>query len=275
MIPYSQKLNQSILNSNSLLCLGLDPDLEKMPHHLLETEDPVFEFCKAVIEESASSVCAYKLNIAFFAALGERGWSTMRRVLSVIPSGVVTIADAKVGDIGNSSEKWASTYLDEFGFDSITVSPYMGTDSVEPFIRRPGKGAFLLALTSNPGSADFQVQRLADGRSLYESVIDQASAWNKHGNLGIVTGATRSDQLKSIRNRVPDMVFLIPGIGAQGGDLKETLANSLDKYRRGVLINVGRDILYASRDENFRASVAKRTGDYVAAINKVRFTITV
>lgn len=275
MIPYSQKLNQSILNSNSLLCLGLDPDLEKIPHHLLETEDPVFEFCKAVIEESATSVCAYKLNIAFFAALGEQGWITLRRVLSIIPSGVVTIADAKVGDIGNSSEKWASTYLDEFGFDSMTVSPYMGTDSVEPFIRRPGKGAFLLALTSNPGSADFQMQRLADGRLVFESVIDQASAWNKQGNLGIVTGATQSDQLKSIRNRVPDMVFLIPGIGAQGGDLKETLTNSLDKYRRGVLINVGRDILYASRDENFRMSVAKRTADYVAAINKVRFTISV
>ncbi len=274
-MSFKQKLNQSILKSNSLLCVGLDPDLKKIPVHLMEYEDPVFEFCKIIIEQTQDLVCAYKPNIAFFETFGEKGWTTLRKITELIPPHIFTIADAKRGDIGNTSEKYAHTFFEEFNFDCITVNPFMGFDSIEPFIRKPDKSVFLLALTSNQGSSDFMRLKLEKGSHVYEEVVRKSKEWNKHGNIGLVVGATHPDELKSIREVVPDMPFLIPGIGAQGGDLKETISSSLDKYRRGAIINVSRDVLYASYDTHFGESARKRALEYQNKINLFRFTVDV
>lgn len=274
-MSFKQKLNQSILKSNSLLCVGLDPDINKIPNHLLEYEDPVYEFCREIIEQTKNVVCAYKPNIAFFESFGESGWKTLRKVMNEVPSSVFTIADAKRGDIGNTSERYAHTFFDEFNFDCITVSPYMGLDSVEPFFKRADKSVFLLALTSNAGSADFQRLKQEDGKFVYQTVVEKAAEWNKHENIGLVVGATHPAELKAIRSTVPDMPFLIPGIGAQGGDLKETVAAGLDKYRRGSIINVSRDIIYTSHDKLFGEAARKKAIDYQSKINQIRFTVAV
>lgn len=274
-MTYHQKLDQAILTSNSLLCIGMDPDLSKIPMHLMNSEDPVFDFCRAVIEATKDTACAYKFNIAFFEVLGEKGWETLRALLPLLPAHAVSIADAKVGDIGNSSDKYAETFFDEFEFDCVTVAPYMGSDSVQPFIRREDKGIFLLGLTSNPGSADFQRLKLENGKFLYQEVADKAVSWNGLLNVGLVTGATHSEDLKELRDRVGDLPFLVPGIGAQGGDLGKTVRNAVNRHSRGALINVGRDILYASGEENFNRIVNQKAHWYQEQINHFRFTISV
>lgn len=274
-MKYNQKLNQAILTSNSLLCIGMDPDFNKLPMHLMESPDPILTFCKDIIESTKDVAAAYKFNIAFFESLGEMGWQTLRELLTLIPPHVLSIADAKVGDIGNSSEKYAETFFDEYQFDCVTVAPYMGYDSIEPFIRREDKGIFLLALTSNPGSADFQRLKLENGKYLYQEVIDKAVSWNKNDNIGLVTGATQAPDLKAIRQQAGEMPFLVPGIGAQGGDLEATIRNSVNRQSRGALINVGRDIIYSSSEENYKRIVNQKATEYFDKINKFRFTLSV
>ena len=242
-------------NQNSLLCIGLDVDQQKIPQHLQHSNDPILEFNKRIIEATHDLVCAYKLNLAFYENQGAAGWENVRRALGVVPKDIVTIGDGKRADIGNTSEQYAQA-LFTLGFDAVTVSPYMGYDSVEPFLRDTTRGVFLLTLTSNPGSKDFQ--RLKVGkRPLFEKVALAARKWNTKNNIGLVVGATYPKELKSIRRIVPEMPLLIPGIGKQGGDLKSSIRFGCDKNGKMAIINVGRSIIYASSGEDF-GSAARR-----------------
>jgi orotidine-5'-phosphate decarboxylase len=249
-MTFTQRLHEIQSKQNSLLCIGLDVDLEKIPEHLKSSTNPVLEFNSQIIEATKDLVCAYKPNLAFYEAMGERGLTALRETLKLIPKSVLTIGDGKRGDIGNTSERYAKSLFDDFGFDSITVNPYMGFDSVEPFLKNPEKGVFLLVLTSNPGSKDFQRLKI-NGKPLYEKVVRTAKKWNKNKNIGLVVGATHSRELKSIRMIVPDMPLLIPGIGKQGGDLRSAIRDGCDRTGQLAIINASRSIIYASSGKDF------------------------
>jgi orotidine-5'-phosphate decarboxylase len=249
------ELVKLIFAKKSFLCVGLDPDLEKIPKHLLENENPVLEFNKAIIEATAPYCVAYKPNLAFFEALGERGMQTFHETLQCIPKTHFVIADAKRGDIGNTSKKYAEAFFEKFDCDALTIAPYMGSDSVQPFLGEAGKWAVLLALTSNPGADDFEQLPLANGKRLYEEVIDKSMEWGSADELMFVVGATRPEQLKRIRERAPHYFFLIPGVGAQGGNLAEVAAAALTN-ECGILVNASRSILYASGGRDFAEKAA-------------------
>ena len=237
-------------NNNSLLCIGLDSDLVKLPKHLLRSENPVLLFNRQIIEATKDLVCAYKLNLAFYEALGEQGWRTVKETLAAIPPDVITIGDAKRGDIGNTAEMYAKSLRDDFGFAASTVNPYMGFDSVEPFIRNEDHGAFILALTSNPGARDFEYLNVRT-KPLYQHVVAKVKKWNVNNNCGLVVGATRPKELQRIRKGVPDMPILIPGVGAQGGDLTASVRYGCTASGDMAIINSSRGILYASSGEDF------------------------
>jgi orotidine-5'-phosphate decarboxylase len=244
------ELVKQIFEKQSFLCVGLDPDLEKIPKHLLESENPVLEFNKAIIEATAPYCVAYKPNLAFFEAFGEQGMQTFYETLKYIPKSHFVIADAKRGDIGNTSKKYAEAFFEKFDCDALTIAPYMGSDSVQPFLGEAGKWAVLLALTSNQGADDFEQLLLANGKKLYEEVMDRAMEWGNAEELMFVVGATRPDALKQIRERAPGYFFLIPGVGAQGGNLAEVAEAALTKDC-GILVNASRSILYASNGIDF------------------------
>lgn len=249
---FIEKLRRIQRRHDSLLCIGLDPDIRKLPKSLSGRSNPQLEFNRRIIEATHDLVCAYKLNIAFYESAGERGYRNVHRTLECIPSGVVTIGDGKRGDIGTTAEHQAMLLLDDWKFDAVTVSPYMGRDSVEPFIGRPEQGAFILAVTSNEGSRDFQHLR-AGGKPLYEHVALKAKRWNVRKNIGLVVGATRPAELRRVRTLAPEMPLLIPGIGAQKGDLRSTIRYGCDANGELAVINVGRSILYASGGADFAA----------------------
>jgi orotidine-5'-phosphate decarboxylase len=249
-MAFYEKLRSAQQQNNSLLCIGLDSDISKIPKHLHQRENPILEFNKRIIEATADLVCAYKLNLAFYEALGETGWRTINETLAAIPSTVVTIGDAKRGDIGNTAEMYAKSLRDDFGFSSSTVNPYMGFDSVEPFIRSEAHGAFVLALTSNPGAKDFEYLKIKN-KPLYEHVIAKVKKWNVNNNCGLVVGATRPKEMQRVRKFVPNMPLLIPGVGAQGGDLVAAVRYGCDKNGAMAVINSSRGIIYASGGENF------------------------
>lgn len=241
----------------SYLCIGLDTDLQKIPKHLLKSPDPVFEFNKQIIDATHEYCVAYKPNIAFYEALGPKGWESLQKTLDYIPKDIFTIADAKRGDIGNTSALYAKAFFEQMDFDSITVAPYMGEDSVKPFLEFKNKWVILLAHTSNSGSANFQLlESKASGRKLYEEVIHQSQQWASPDQLMYVVGATRADKIGEIRKLAPDYFFLVPGIGAQGGDLEAVSKVGMNK-ECGLLVNSARAIIYASSDEDF-AQAAKR-----------------
>ncbi len=237
-------------SNNSLLCIGLDSDPVKLPRHLLRAENPVLLFNQQIIEATKDLVCAYKLNFAFYEALGEQCWRTVKETLAAIPPDIITIGDAKRGDIGNTAQMYAKSLRDDFGFSSSTVNPYMGFDSVEPFIREEDHGAFILALTSNPGAKDFEYLKLR-AKPLYQHVIAKVKKWNVKKNCGLVVGATRPKELQRIRRLVPDMPLLIPGVGAQGGDLTASVRYGCTAAGDMAVINSSRGILYASSGEDF------------------------
>lgn len=243
------ELIHQIHNKKSFLCVGLDPDLNKIPAHLLSCEDPVFEFCKEIIEKTQDLAVAYKPNLAFFECLGPSGWYTLEKIKSIIPAHCFTIADAKRGDIGNTSAMYAKAFFEKLGFDAITVAPYMGRDSIEPFYEYPDKWVIVLGLTSNPGAADFELSRTEDGY-LYEKVINSVAQWGNASNTMFVAGATRPEWIGKIRAMVPDYFLLIPGVGAQGGDFSATCNEGINNDI-GLLINNSRNILYASSKEDF------------------------
>lgn len=251
-----QELVEQIRLKQSFLCVGLDPDLSKIPAHLLETEDPIFEFNKAIIDATKDYCVAYKPNIAFFECHGPKGWESLRKTLEYIPKNIFTIADAKRGDIGNTSTYYAKTYFEYLKCDSVTVAPYMGEDSVTPFLEFENKWVILLALTSNKGALDFQFMTDTKGEQLYKKVLRKSAKWGTPENLMYVVGATRAEGIGEVRQLVPDHFFLVPGVGAQGGSLEDVAKYGWNKDC-GLLVNSSRGIIYASNGTDF----AERAGE--------------
>jgi orotidine-5'-phosphate decarboxylase len=253
------ELAAQIRQKRSYLCVGLDTDLEKIPQHLLKASDPVFEFNKQIIDATHDYCVAYKPNIAFYEALGPKGWESLQKTLDYIPKDIFTIADAKRGDIGNTSSLYARAFFKQMNFDSITVAPYMGADSVKPFLEFEGKWVILLAHTSNPGANDFQLLESREGKKLYEEVLVRSQAWGNAGQLMYVVGATQADKMEQIRRLAPEHFFLVPGVGAQGGDLEMVSRYGMSKDC-GLLVNSARAIIYASGDKDFAEVARKEAG---------------
>ena len=251
------QLIDQIKAKKSVLCVGLDSDLEKIPGHLLELDDPLFEFNKLVIEATVQHTVAYKPNLAFYEAYGVKGMISLQRTMDYLNERypeVFTIADAKRGDIGNTSARYAKAFFESLSFDSVTVAPYMGSDSVKPFLEFDGKWVILLALTSNKGSEDFQFLEVEEER-LFERVLRKSSEWGSPENLMYVVGATQAESLKSIREIIPDHFLLVPGVGAQGGSLSEVMKWGMTE-EPNLLVNSSRGIIYAGEGENFTVGVA-------------------
>lgn len=245
-----QELVAQIRLKKSFLCVGLDTDPGKIPAHLLDMEDPVFEFNKAIIDATKDFAVAYKPNIAFYECNGPKGWESLKKTLDYIPENCFTIADAKRGDIGNTSTYYAKTFFEYLNADSVTIAPYMGEDSVKPFLDFPGKWAIVLALTSNKGALDFQLQKDVQGEALFQKVLKKSCEWGTPDNLMFVVGATRAEGIGEVRKLVPDHFFLVPGVGAQGGSL-EDVAKYGWNVDCGLLVNSSRGIIYASNGTDF------------------------
>jgi orotidine-5'-phosphate decarboxylase len=267
---FKKKLESYIKNKNSLLCIGLDCDLASIPPFLLNEPDPLLKFNREIIEATSDLVVAYKPNIAFYETLGSEGWNLLEKTLSLIPSDNLIIADAKRADIGNTSRKYAELYFQNLNVDAITVAPYMGYDSIQPFIEFDDKGIFVLCLTSNRGAEDFQYLTV-DSEPLYLKIARKVNEWNlKFGNCGLVVGATHPENLDSIRELSPHLPFLIPGIGTQGGNLEMTVRYGTDSEAGCTLINVGRKIIYASDREDFAQAAREMTLNFNHQINEFR-----
>ena len=256
-----QRIQQS---NQSLICLGLDLDQRKIPGEFATTLKGMFEFVRRIIDATQDQVCAYKPNMAFYESLGADGFSLLKLIRERIPSHIPVILDGKRNDIGNTAAQYAHALYDRFGADWITANPYMGYDSLRPFLERKEKGVFVLCLTSNPGARDFQMLRI-DGRPLYAHVAEKVAYWNKDGNCGLVVGATHSDQLKEIRALAGEMPLLIPGVGAQGGSLEDAIIDGTDNFRKPAVINVSRSVLYASEGPDF----AQRARQELLRLNSI------
>lgn len=273
-----QQLFEQITKKNSYLCVGLDTDIKKIPSHLLKEKDPIFEFNRQIIDATAQYAVAYKPNIAFYEALGAKGWESLQRTIEYIPQECFTIADAKRGDIGNTSGLYARTFFDKsssgLDFDSVTVAPYMGSDSVMPFLEFDGKWVILLALTSNAGGDDFQQLQVSSGQlvvggeqapvtnnqlpitRLFEQVILTSQQWADSERMMYVVGATKADKMLKIREIAPEHFLLVPGVGAQGGSLEEVSKYGMNK-QCGLLVNSSRAIIYASSGDDFAQAATK------------------
>ena len=265
-MDFITKLKKAIKKNNSLVCVGLDPDLERMPTGL-----SVAEFNKAIIKATADLVGAYKLNLAFYEVLGIEGLETLMQTIKYIPQDILVIGDAKRGDIANTARAYAQTIFTNFNFDATTVNPYLGFDSIEPFIQYRDKGVFLLCRTSNSGAADFQdlpCQVAGGTRPLFEIVAARANEWNSNGNIGLVVGATYLEELRRIRQSYPDMPLLIPGIGAQGGDLPRVVSYGVDRQAERTLINSSRQIIYASPEKDFARAARQAASSLREEINR-------
>lgn len=249
------ELVAQIFSKKSFLCVGLDTDMTKIPSHLLKEKDPIFEFNKQIIDATEKYAVSYKPNIAFYEAEGTKGWESLQKTAEYLPKNCFSIADAKRGDIGNTSDMYAKAFLKTFNFDSVTVAPYMGKDSVEPFLKYDNKWAIVLALTSNAGSEDFEQLILSSGERMYENVLKKVSTWGTTDNLMFVVGATKAESLKEIRQICPDHFLLVPGVGAQGGSLEDVVKYGFTK-ECGLLVNSSRGIIYADNSINFAQSAA-------------------
>ncbi|NTW54160.1 MAG: orotidine-5'-phosphate decarboxylase [Chlorobaculum sp.] len=242
------KANNRIESLKSMLCVGLDSDLSKIPALFRSMERPVVEFNRSIIRATAAHAVAYKVNTAFYESRGLAGMRDLEATLEALPSECLSIADAKRADIGNTSRQYAKAFFEAWPFDAITVAPYMGFDSLEPFFEFDDKLVFVLCLTSNPGSADFEEQLMQDGRPLYRAVLDKVRRWQRNGNAGIVVGATKAGLLQELRAEAPDLFFLIPGVGAQGGTMQEAVGEGVDPDRRGAVVNVSRALIFPAGD---------------------------
>jgi orotidine-5'-phosphate decarboxylase len=254
-MKFIDKLLNASRKNKSWLCIGLDPDPELMP------EVDVLQFNKAIIEATSGLVCAYKPNLAFYESLGTEGLTILEKTIKHIPADIPVIGDAKRGDIGNTARAYARALFSILGFDATTVNPYLGFDSLEPFIDYPDKGVFILCRTSNKGATDFQDLR-TNGLPLYEAVAQKAREWDIHGNIGLVVGATYPEELRKIRSICPEMPLLIPGVGAQGGDLASAVHYGVDTRGEKAIINVSRQILYASKEKDF-AQAARNAAEKI------------
>ena len=273
-----QELTEQIFSKKNYLCIGLDTDITKIPKHLLSQADPVFEFNRQIIDATKDYCVSYKINTAFYEALGVKGWESMERTVNYIPFTHFKIADAKRGDIGNTSAQYAKAFFETLNFDAVTVAPYMGEDSVKPFLEHKDKWTILLGLTSNSGAKDFELQQLIkdvdvfvedmhitrhNTSFLYERVLQTSSQWGTIENLMFVVGATQAEKFVNIRKITPEHFYLVPGVGAQGGSLKEISEKALTKDC-GLLVNVSRAVIYASNAEDFAdeaSIVAERYSD--------------
>ena len=245
-----KELISQIKKKKSFLCVGLDTDIKKIPTHLLSLEDPVFEFNKQIIDSTKDLCVAYKPNIAFYESIGARGWKSLRKTLEYIPNNIFTIADAKRGDIGNTSSMYGRAFFENMNFDSVTVSPYMGKDSVVPFLDFKDKWVILLALTSNIGSLDFQNIEGKNGQALFKQVIEISKSWGNNENMMYVIGASRAERLLEIRKIIPNHFLLVPGVGAQGGNLQDVARYGINSDC-GILVNSSREIIYAGTGTDF------------------------
>ena len=266
---FVEKLEQISRKNNSLVCVGLDVDTNRIPTFLHDEDEPLLAFNRALIDATQDCVCAYKLNIAFYEALGVDGLQQFRKTLEYIPKDVVKIVDAKRGDIGNTARMYARSCFEYYGGDAVTASPYLGRDSLQPFLDYEGKCTFVLCLTSNPGSQDFQY--LSDGeKTLYQLVAENVSDWNEKGNCGLVVGATHPEELKKVREIAPELPFLIPGIGAQGGDVERTVRWGTNAKGERAIINSSRGIIYASHGNDFAEAAREKTRELREIINQWR-----
>ncbi|WP_299226590.1 orotidine-5'-phosphate decarboxylase [uncultured Psychroserpens sp.] len=255
----TQQLTEQIHKKQSFLCIGLDVDLNKIPKHLLEEDDPIFAFNKAIIDATHHLCVAYKPNTAFYEAYGLKGWKALEKTISYLNENhpeIFTIADAKRGDIGNTSRMYAKAFFEDLEFDSITVAPYMGSDSIEPFLEFKNKHTILLALTSNKGAFDFQTKTV-EGKDLYRQVLEISKTWKNAENLMYVVGATKAEYFTEIRKIIPNAFLLVPGIGAQGGNLKDVCKYGMNN-NVGLLVNSSRGIIYASHDHDFAQAAAQK-----------------
>jgi len=272
-----RQLVEQIFSKRSYLCIGLDTDITKIPKHLLSLADPGFEFNKAIIDATKDLCVAYKINTAFYEAMGAKGWETMEKTAQYIGNDHFKIADAKRGDIGNTSSQYAKAFFETMPFDAITIAPYMGEDSVKPFLEYEGKWAIILGLTSNDGAKDFELQKVINNieqfeeevhitkhqtNYLYETVLKKSSQWGTTDNIMFVIGATQGDQFTNIRKITPHHFYLVPGVGAQGGSLKEISEKALIQDECGLLVNVSRAIIYASNREDFDEKAEKVAYEY-------------
>ncbi len=256
-MDFNKRVVDTIRSKRSAVCVGLDVEPGKLPQILKNEKDPVLKFNKEIIEATQEFTAAYKPNLAFYEQFGTKGFEYFEKTLDMMGGDVLKIADAKRGDIGNTSKKYAHAFFETFNCDAITLSPYMGEDSVTPFLEREDKGVFILALTSNRGSFDFQMQKMSDGRFLYEIVIEKINSWNIKNNCGLVIGATHPQMFEGIRKLAPGIPYLIPGIGAQGGDLENTVKYGFVKDEVLALVNSSRGIIFASDGPDF----AERAGE--------------
>jgi orotidine-5'-phosphate decarboxylase len=264
------RLKNAINSKGSYVCVGLDSDIDRLPLCVKgNTVERIISFNRAVIKSTSNFCAAYKFNVAFYEALGRDGYIALEESMSIVPNGHIIILDAKRGDIGNTSIKYSHALFDRLGADAITANPYMGYDSLGPFIEREEKGVFILCLTSNKGSGDFQQLRLKSGRRLYEDVAAKIAKWNILGNLGLVVGATHSKELATIRRIVAEMPILIPGIGAQKGDLEKTVSIAIGKERLLALINSSRGIIFASNGEDFAEKAGEKCKEMCNAIKSM------
>lgn len=259
-------LINEIKNKKSFLCVGLDTDITKIPKHLLSHKDPMFEFNKIIIDITKDYCVSYKINTAFYESMGIKGWKTMEKTLHYIPDTHFKIADAKRGDIGNTSKQYAKTFFETLPFDAVTINPYMGEDSVRPFLEYENKWSIVLGLTSNIGVNDIQKLN-SDNTPVYKKVIKTISNWGNEDNLMFVVGATKANELKEIREIIPNNFILVPGIGAQGGNLEEVCNSGLNKDY-GILLNVSRDIIYASNEIDFSDKSLEKVIGYKYQIEK-------
>lgn len=249
-MKFIEKLINISRKNNSLLCVGLDTDTEKIPKFLLKDYDPIFSFNQKIIRSTCDLVCAYKPNIAFYEAHGSKGWEALKKTCEAIPKEIPIIIDAKRGDIGNTARMYAKAFFEDLGADAVTVNPYMGEDAISPFLEYENKCAFILCLTSNKSAQDFQLS-LIDGKPLYQLVAEETLSWSKKGNCGLVVGATYPEQLRKVRRIAKSLPILIPGIGAQAGELESTVKFGTDEKGERAIINSSRAIIYASQKEDF------------------------
>lgn len=262
---FNARLRRAVRARRSWLCVGLDPELEKLPSGLARDADGLARFCTEIVAATAPFAAAFKINFAFFEALGKKGWAALEQVASVLPSDAIRLADAKRGDIGNTARLYARAVFRELPFDAVTVNPYLGEDAARPFLEDAGKGVFFLCRTSNPGSAGMQLVPCAPGAGadvpLYLHVAQQVESWNKNANAGLVMGATHPGELERVRHLCPHLPFLIPGVGAQGGDLHAALKFGAGASGDLALINVSRAIIYASGEKDFAAAAGAQAED--------------
>lgn len=267
---FTDRVKNAIELKQSFVCVGLDTDIKLIPESITGSdEERIYIFNKSLVEATSKYASAYKLNSAFYEASGEDGYRALKRTIQIIPDDVITILDAKRADIGNSSAMYARAAFDILKADSLTVNPYMGFDSVEPFMQKEDRGAFILCLTSNPGSGDLQKLILHDNRLLFMETARKIVEWNTRKNLGMVAGATHPRELAQIREMAPDIPLLLPGIGAQKGDLEQTVRNAIGKQRAPAFINSSRGIIYASSGEDFALEAGKKCEELRDSINSV------